>query len=101
MAPELDEEDEPVLLFAQVPQPFRDRSFGALLDRAPPPDDGLEILDPARHLLLIHRQEEVGLASVKKALEARREQVAADEGKLSHLHAKGGRRKATRTSRSS
>jgi TRAP-type uncharacterized transport system substrate-binding protein len=41
------------------------------------------------------------LASVKKALEARREQVAADEGKLSHLHAKGGRRKATRAPQSS
>ncbi len=35
------------------------------------------------------------LASVKKALEARREQVAADEGKLSHLHAKRGAPDAT------
>ncbi len=35
------------------------------------------------------------LASVKKALEARREQVAADEGKLSHLRAKRGAAGAT------
>jgi hypothetical protein len=32
------------------------------------------------------------LVSVKKALEARREQAAADEGKLSHLPTKRGRR---------
>ena len=41
------------------------------------------------------------LPSVKKALEARREQAAVDEGKLSHLRGKGGGRKAaTRDARS-
>ena len=35
------------------------------------------------------------LASVKKALEARREQTAADEGKLSHLSTKRHRRAET------
>jgi hypothetical protein len=38
------------------------------------------------------------LASVKKALEARREQAAADEGKLSHLSPKHGRRASKRSS---